>query len=147
MVSIVRSVREGNVFKFLCAVDGEEKWLSREEVGEEAYQLYRRECKRMSKRRERERVKLARLHSQPEPEQQPQPEPEPAAASAASAAPPTAAADSSPHTPICSVCMDEGANTVCLPCAHVFCCRCVGGLENCPLCSRRVEAAVKFILP
>jgi len=142
MVFIVRSVREGNEFRFLCMVEGEEQWLRRDELSDEVYKVYRKERKRVSKRKEREK-KRARLPSPSSPST-PQPSPPPTATTAASDG---GAGDPPPRTPECSICMDAGVDTVCLPCTHAFRCRCVGGFDTCPLCSRRVEAAVRFISP
>jgi len=148
MVFIVRSVREGNEFRFLCMVEGEEQWLRWDELSDEVYKVYRKERKRVSKRKEREK-KRARLPppSPPSPPPQsppPQPTPPPATAPAAG---PTTAASPLPEAACCSICMDAGVDTVCLPCTHAYCCSCVGSVDNCPLCSHRIEGALRFLLP
>ena len=141
MVSIIRSVRVRGEYRFLCVVGSEEKWLTKSEISEDSYKEYRRMQKSESKRRERERKRAAAQPPQPQPlppQPSPPPQPTPPPPTAASTASEGGAGSPPPRTPECSICTLVSA---------AFCCRCVGGFDTCPLCSRRVEAAVRFISP
>ena len=43
----------------------------------------------------------------------------------------------------CIVCMDSRFNTVCTPCGHMFCDRCVKKLIYCAICRTKIRSVVK----